>query len=305
MPDLSQLDASAAALLAAFTATAPPSITTLSPEQVRAGYLASAAALSGPGESVAETADDVIAGVPVRRYVPEGARGTGVVVYAHGGGWVLGTLDTYDTLCRALANRTGAQVVSVGYALAPEARHPHQVHEVEAVLTELTRGGGSVALAGDSAGAHIAALVAARASGTDIDLRALAMLYPVIAPVVDSDSRRDLASGFMLTAEAMAWYGRHYVPSGGGDGGVPLDLREVDLASLPPTVVVVAGHDPLRDEGLDFAACVEATGTRVKAEIFPGQLHGFARTLAHTPEGFDALGRVGTFLSAELHPGTQ
>ncbi len=297
-PDLSRLDESAAALLAAVTTGGAPPVQAGTPEQARALHEAGSPWLSGPGEDVEAVGDLMVAGVPVRTYRPAGA-GPGVVVYSHGGGWVLGTLDTYDTLCRTLANRCGLTVASVGYTLAPECRHPGQAREVSAVLAELGAGGVPVAVAGDSAGAHVSALVAAAAAG--VDLRALVMIYPVVVPFVDTPSRRDLATGHLLTTEGMEWYAAMYVPLGGeGPSGLPLDLRELDLTALPPTFVLVAGHDPLRDEGLLFADAVEAAGVPVERVVFPGQLHGFVRAIAQIPEAFEALDQIGAFLRKQL-----
>lgn len=297
-PDLSRLDTSAAALLAAATAGGASPVQTGTPEQARAAHEAGSPWMSGPGEDVESVAEFDVGGVPVRAYRPSNA-GRGVVLYAHGGGWVVGTLDTYDTLCRALANRCGATVVSVGYTLAPECRHPGQVHEVSAVLRHLGAGGVPVAIAGDSAGGHLAAVVAA-AAGKEVDLRALTMIYPVIAPFTDSPSRRELATGYMLTTEDMEWYSGHYVPVADAPSDLPLDVRDLDLGSLPPTFVLVAGHDPLRDEGLSFADAVQDAGVPVERVVFPGQLHGFVRATAQIPEAFDALDRVGAFLRERL-----
>lgn len=299
MADLSNLDPSAAALLAAATAGGAPPVQAGSPEQARAMHEAGSPWMSGPGEDVESIADFEVDGVPVRAYRPSGAGG-GVVLYAHGGGWVVGTLDTYDTLCRALANRCGATVVSVGYTLAPERRHPAQVNEVSAALHHLGAGGVPVAVAGDSAGGHLAALVAATA-GKHVDLRALVMIYPVIAPLTDSPSRRELATGYLLTTAGMEWYSALYVPRpGDAPSEVPLDARDLDLGSLPPTFVLVAGHDPLRDEGLSFVDAVEVGGGQVERVVFPGQLHGFVRALAQIPEAYEALDQVGAFLRERL-----
>jgi acetyl esterase len=300
MADTSKLDPSAAAWLAAASAAGAPPVQALSPEQARAAHEAASSWLSGPGEDVESVEDLDVFGVPVRLYRPEGA-GAGVVVYVHGGGWVVGTLDTYDTLCRALANRCGHSVASVGYTLAPEGRHPLQAMEVSLVLAELVGvlddlpGGGErpLAVAGDSAGAHLAALAASSAEC------ALAMIYPVIAPIAETPSRRELATGFLLTTEAMEWYADLYLPMETGTH-MPVDARDRELSELPPTMVLVAGHDPLRDEGLSFADAVEAAGVPVERVVFPGQLHGFVRALAQIPEAYDALDQVGAFLRGHL-----
>ncbi|MDP9435806.1 MAG: alpha/beta hydrolase, partial [Actinomycetota bacterium] len=148
------LDADAAAYLERLRAAGAPPMYTLTPEQVRAGFAATAATVGHEGEPVAEVHDADADGVPVRVYRPEGAQG--VVVYLHGGGWVVGTLDNYDHVCRALAASSGSTVVSVDYDLAPEARHPAAVLQGERALRWATGlpGGDRLAVAGDSAGGH-------------------------------------------------------------------------------------------------------------------------------------------------------
>ncbi|GAC1608842.1 MAG: alpha/beta hydrolase [Mycobacteriales bacterium] len=261
------------------------------PEQARAGHLASALALAGPGPELASVTDEQIGGVPVRRFVPTGARG--VTVYAHGGGWVVGTLDSYDTLCRMLALSSGSTVLSVGYDLAPEAQHPRQIGQVLAVARYAVAAGHRVALAGDSAGGYLAAVAAQRAAAEGLSLAAQALVYPAVSPALDTASAADHAEGYYLETAAMRWYWDHYL---GGRAATPLLAR----ADLPPTLVLTAGLDPLRDEGQAHADALEKVGVEVTRLEVEDQIHGFVRFTALLPTAQPALSDVGAFLHAHL-----
>ncbi|MCU1692764.1 MAG: hydrolase [Frankiales bacterium] len=262
---------------------APP-LTSLTPQQVRDAHVAGSPSVSGPGADVEGVHDDVVAGVPVRVY----PGGSGTTVCLHGGGWVVGTLDTYDGVCRDLAAASGTTVVSVGYDLAPEVRHPVQVAQAVAVLQAQQ---GPVALAGDSAGAHLAVLAAVRAG---VPLTALALVYPVVSPALDTPSARENGTGYALETEGMRWYWEQYLPEEPTD--VPVDLLQLDLSGLPRTLVLTAGYDPLRDEGLALADALEAAGVDVTRLPYDGQLHGFFRTDAVIGQSAEARRRVADFL---------
>lgn len=287
------LDPDAAAYLERLQAAAAPPPALLTPDQLRALHIAGSPAVAAPGPPVADVHDDDADGVPVRVYVPDGARG--VTVYLHGGGWVVGTLDTYDHVCRELADRSATTVVAVDYALAPERRHPVQVEQCLRALSWATRLGGPVALAGDSAGGHLAGLVAAR---TDVPLAALALVYPVVGPDLDTPSARSNATGYGLETETMRWYWQHYLPDEPTD--VPVDLRQADPHRWPATYLIVAGYDPLRDEGVALAEAARAAGVAVTLREYAGQVHGFFRTTAVIPEGRAAQEQVAAFLRAHL-----
>lgn len=283
------LDPDAEAFLARIAAAPPLQDST--PEQARAAHVASAPALSGPGPELEAVDDDEIAGVPVRRFVPAAAHGT--TVYAHGGGWVVGTLDTYDTLCRELAVASSSTVLSVDYDLAPERRHPHQVEQVLAVVRDVARAGHPVAVAGDSAGAHLVALAAQLAQDEAIVLAAQALVYPVVSPALDTPSAQENARGLYLETEGMRWYWQHFV----GEGeAAPLEARP----GLPPAYVLTAGLDPLRDEGRAHADALEAAGVPVVRAEHGGQIHGFVRMTAVMRAARPALQEIGAFLRAHL-----
>lgn len=261
------------------------------PEQARAGHLASAVGLAGPGPELASVTDEQLGGVLVRRFVPAGARG--VTVYAHGGGWVVGTLDSYDTLCRMLALSSGSTVLSVGYDLAPEAQHPRQIGQVLAVARSAAAVGERVAIAGDSAGGYLAAVAAQRAAKEGLTLAAQVLVYPAVSPALDTPSAADHAEGYYLETAAMRWYWEHYL---GDRAATPLAAR----ADLPPTLVLTAGLDPLRDEGRAHANALEGVGVEVTRLEVEDQIHGFVRFTAVLPAAQSALIDVGAFLRHHL-----
>ena len=276
-----ELDPDAAALLVRIAGA--PRLQDGTPEQARAAHIASAPALAGTGPDLESVVDEAVAGVRVRRYRPAGAHGT--TVYAHGGGWVVGTLDTYDALCRELAAASGSVVVSVDYDLAPDARHPRQYEQLLAVVRATP---GPLAVAGDSAGAYLAALVAQTEP-----VLAQALIYPATDPALDTASAVENATGRYLETEAMRWYWAHLL----GDGShTPLRAR----AGMPPAYVLTAGFDPLRDEGRAHADALERAGVDVIRAEHDGQIHGFVRMTAVMSAAGPALREIGQFLRGQL-----
>ena len=207
-----------------------------------------------------------------------------MIVYYHGGGWVIGALDEFDTLGRQLAVRTGAAVALVDYRLAPEHRYPAAAEDAWAALRWVednrARFAGSrvpLIVAGDSAGGNLAAIVAQRAKaegGPDLALQVL--IYPVTDADVDNPSYTDPANALMLTREGMIWFWDHYAPdpvTRSNPDASP--LQAADLSGLPPAVVLTAEHDVLRDEGEAYAERLRAAGVPVQHRRFAGQMHGF------------------------------
>lgn len=238
-------------------------------------------------QAIAESQDRVIeAGrMAVRIYTPLGAGPFPVLVYLHGGGWVIGDLDSYDPICRELCGSVGCIVVSVDYRLAPEHRFPAAVDDASAALqwvvdhcAELAGDPRRIAIAGDSAGGNLAAVtaIAARASLPGV-LCGQVLIYPVASYVgTPSQSMIDNAEGYLLTQRDMVWFTDHYLGPG-HDGSDPrFNLSRVDdLSGLPPALVVTAEFDPLRDEGEAYAHSLGQAGVVVDQTRYDGAIHGF------------------------------
>lgn len=239
---------------------------------------ARAEAARQPREDVAEVRDLDAGGVPVRLYRPAGAR-PGVVVHLHGGGFVLNDVDVHDASARRLANRSGVSVLSVDYRLPPEHRFPAAPDDVDAVLTWLDREAaqhgldGPTYVHGDSAGGNLALVAALRHPGR---FTAVVLIYPFLDPSASFDSYATAADGFD-PAEA-AWYWQQYAATDADLTHPDLaPLRSTELHTLPPTLVVTAEHDPLRDEGEHLARLLAEAGVEVTATRYLGQVHGFWR----------------------------
>jgi acetyl esterase len=240
--------------------------------------------------------------LPVRIYVPHDKTSPGTMLYFHGGGWMVGTLETFDAACRALANRCGMPVVSVDYRLAPEHQYPAAVQDCLDVATWVGSGmagpllaAAPLVLAGESAGANLAAVLALRARDlANVHVAAQVLAYPITDATMNSASYREFGAGYYLTAADMEWYWRMYLGDryGGVDHGFS-PLHAPDLAGLPPAFVATAEYDPLRDEGEEYAARLARAGTPVRLYRADGMIHGFLRLTAICADAaagtFDAI----------------
>ena len=220
----------------------------------------------------------------LRIYVPRNARlPLPVTVYYHGGGFVFGSPAMFDNICRCLANRAHTLVISVDYRLAPEAPFPAAVDDATNALrwarTHAATLGGDptrLAVAGDSAGGNLAAVVAQLARQEDISLAHQLLLCPVTDTRLDTDSHRDFAEGYFLTTKMMRWFWRQYLPSTASwDDARAAPLRRSDLAGVAPATIITAEYDPLRDEGEAYAHALKAADVPVLLRRWPGQIHGF------------------------------
>ncbi|HET6509077.1 MAG TPA: alpha/beta hydrolase [Baekduia sp.] len=219
----------------------------------------------------------------VRRYAPRGSGGTTelTVVYLHGGGWVLGGLDSHDELVRRLAVALDATVVAVDYRRAPEHPYPAPLRDALASLDHAARSlapGSRLVVAGDSAGANLAAAAClyARARDNRPRIAAQILLYPVLDAGCATGSFTENAEGFYITAAHLRWFWSQYLADpDAADDALAAPAAAVDLAGLPPAIVVTAALDPLRDEGNAYAARLERAGVPVHARCYEGMFHGF------------------------------
>jgi acetyl esterase len=308
-----RLDPEIEAVVAAMQALPGPPPTDVPIEEARAGHEAETAELSGPGQTVAEVRDHVVPGpageIPVRVYSPSGAHGrVPVVAYFHGGGWAIGSIDSFDTVCRALANATCAVVASVGYRLAPEHRFPAAVDDCVAATrwlasaaTELGGDPARLAVAGDSAGGNLATIVARRLRDEgDSPVCFQALIYPVTDAALNTPSYREFAEGYGLTAEGMRRFWDLYLDGADGTNPDASPLRAADLSGLPPAFVLTAEADVLRDEGEAYAARLRDAGVEVDLRRFDGATHGFWRWQAKTALSRRAVREVGAALREAL-----
>ena len=272
-----------------------PPTHTLSPSDARSLYRERRAMLQPIPQDVAEVRDLKAEGphgsIAMRLYRPladaKSADPLPVLVYYHGGGWVIGDLDTHDTLCREIANASGVAVVAIDYRLSPEHRFPVAYDDslaatqwVHAHAQELGLDPNRIAVGGDSAGGNLAAAVALAArdkvDGVELPIAYQLLIYPA------TDARRVHAShttngqGYLLTSDTIRYFHDHYIDDAKHD----LDWRaspllHTDLSHLPPALVLTAGYDPLRDEGLDYARALADAGNHVSYVCFERQIHGF------------------------------
>ena len=217
--------------------------------------------------------DSTIAGVPVRRFVPPDPQ-PGVVVYFHGGGWVVGDVVTHDGVCRALAESIRREVVSVAYRLAPEHRFPAAIDDALAVTEQLATAG-PVLVAGDSAGGHLAAVVARRCAASGIALRGQLLVYPVTDCASESGSYERYASGYILTRATMRYFQASFVPEASERAHPDVSPLRAPPQKTAPAYVLLAEIDVLRDEGAAYGEKLKSEGTDVVIDEVSGAPHGF------------------------------
>ncbi len=268
-----------------------PPLETLSPTEAREAMKAGRAILQPDPPLMGELRDLKCPGplgdIALRLYRPPSAKPAEklpALVFYHGGGWVIGDLDTHDTLCRELSVQSGAAVIAVDYRLAPEHRFPAAVDDSFAALQWIAQNAAAVgidasqmAVGGDSAGGNLATVVAllARDSGGPA-IRFQLLVYPATDASFTQVSHTENAGVLPLTKPVMEWFWRQYLD--GRDGMTDWrasPLNAASLINLPPAYVMTAGYDVLRDEGLDYADKLESAGVPVARRHYPGQVHGF------------------------------
>lgn len=288
-----------AALLVALEQLNAPALETQEPVVARAGM----EMMTAPSMVELHEIRDVDAdGVPARLYRPNNRTDIGLLVFYHGGGWVLGSINTHDDVCRKLAQSMGHAVLSVDYRLAPEFAFPEPLNDCVVALrwahahaSELGIDASRIAVGGDSAGGNLAAAVA---NLQPVPLKFQMLIYPVTDATRSSQSYIDNGEGFRLTAAGMKWFCDHYLS---GAIGSPTDPRvsplfadAVTLASAPPAIVITAEYDPLRDEGEQYAQRLLEAGVPCSLTRYYGQVHGFFSMSQFVDDGAAAINQAAT-----------
>lgn len=295
----------AVSLLELIASIGDPPVEHTVPEEARA---IRAARQRPPSEEIHETRELDAGGVPARLYRPSDRSDLGLLVYLHGGGWVIGDLESHDNICRALANGSGHAVLSVQYRLAPE--HPFPAALEDAVTatrwahTNASKLGcrpDRVAIGGDSAGANLAAVVAQLAP---VPLVYQLLIYPVTDCTQQRASYEANGAGPFLSKAGMTWFIEHYLSGAAGsldDPRVsPIFASDAALASTPPALVVTAEFDPLRDEGDDYAARLASVGVPTSHVRYSGMFHGFFSLADFLDDGKSANALAAAALKAAL-----
>lgn len=306
------LTAETEALLKLRTEAGLRPIQELTPAEARAQMAQMRLAQQGEPEAVGSVEDRTIPGpagaIPVRIYKPAGAGPFGALVFFHGGGWVIGDLESHDGVARAITNVAGCCVVSVDYRLAPEHRYPAAADDCYAAtlwvaehVGELGVRADRIAVGGDSAGGNLAAAVALMArdrGGPAIVHQAL--IYPVTDCNFETGSYRANGTDYGLTEAGMRWFWDCYVSPEQAREPYASPLRAVDLSGLPPALVITAEYDPLRDEGEAYGKRLHESGVATTVHRYDGVVHGFVSQAAMVPEGREALAEVGAALRSAL-----
>jgi acetyl esterase len=242
----------------------------------------------------------------LRLYRPSEDPHLPLVLFIHGGGFILGDLESHDAMARTIANEAGAVVAAVEYRLAPENPFPAAIEDCSAALLWLVQAAdefgidpGRIALVGDSAGGQLAIAIALLCHGDGLQLSHLGLLYPLLDPDRRSESAQTLATGFMLSGSFIDWAWEAY--AGGARRDNPLfDLARSPVEGLPPTTIITAEYDPLRDEGEAFAMRLRYAGVPVEIHRFDAMIHGFAGMPQLTALAGEALSLLGDRVGGSL-----
>ena len=288
-----------AALLVVMEQFNAPALETQEPTVARAGMEMMTAPSTVELHEIREVNAD---GVAARLYRPNDRKDLGLLVFYHGGGWVLGSMNTHDDVCRKLALAMGHAVLSVDYRLAPEFAFPEPLNDCIVALrwahanaAQLGIDATRIAVGGDSAGGNLAAVVA---NLQPVPLKFQMLIYPVTDATRSSQSYKDNGEGYRLTAAGMKWFCDHYVS---GSIGTPTDPRvsplfadATTLASAPPAIVITAEYDPLRDEGEQYAHRLIESGVACSLTRYYGQVHGFFSMSQYVDDGASAITQAAT-----------
>lgn len=307
------LDPDAAAVFAAFQAANRPPYESVSPTVAREFYLAGRP-VSNPEPPELESAKSLSIPAPhgaiaARLYTPKTIRKSNglapCLVFFHGGGWVIGDLDSHDVVCRKLAHEAEMLVISVDYRLAPEHKFPSAADDaiaatkwVAANAKSLGIDSAQILVGGDSAGGNLAAVVALAArDGDGPKLAGQVLIYPATDFAMSHPSHTEPETSVLLTHSVIKWFSNHYL-----NGAADIDhwkaspARAKTLAGLPPSYVLTAGADPLRDEGAEYASRLKQAGVPMTYRHFPGQFHGFFTMGKLLPQANVALSEIAGWL---------
>jgi acetyl esterase len=306
------LDPVVKSMLEMFAGSGMPAFETLPVSDARAMFNAMPGA-TGEKAALARIEDRGIPGpagdIPVRIYTPEGETPLPILVFFHGGGWVIGTLDGYDHVCRALARAIPAIVISVDYRLAPENRFPAAANDCYAALCWAAENAASidgdparVAVGGDSAGGNLSAVVSLMARDHRHPLVAHQLLvYPVTDLRGSTESMRTNGEGYFLTQKTMLWFADHYTTPEQRLLPYASPLLAPDLHGLPSATVITAEFDPLRDEGEAYAARLRESGVLVEQTRYDGMIHGFF-SMPMFPQAGEAIEQAASALRRAFAP---
>ena len=243
--------------------------------------------------------------IPIRIYTPAGNPPFPIVVFFHGGGWVVGNLEAADSICRTLANQVGCIVVSVDYRLAPEHKFPAAVEDAYTATEWVAKNAASfqgdperIAVGGDSAGGNLAAVVALMSRDRNFPSLVYQLLfYPATQYGFDTDSHRQNGKDYLLTIELLVWFWHHYLSSA-ADGQNPhaSPLLADNLSNLPPALIITAEYDPLRDEAEAYGNRLQDAGVSVKMTRYDGTIHGFVGMANVLDQGQEALAEAAAAL---------
>src|SRR3984957_2494858 len=308
------LDPDASAVFKAFQEAGRPPYETLTPREAREFYLAGRV-ITNPEppelKSVAPLSIPSPAGsIPARVYTPLKLRAAGglapCLVFFHGGGWVIGDLDSHDVACRKLAHEGELIVISVDYRLAPEHKFPAAVDDAITATTWISGNAKSLGIdvsrlmvGGDSAGGNLAAVVALSArDGNGPPIAGQVLIYPATDFAMTHGSHREPETSILLTHSVIRWFRDHYLGSADGSDWRASPARASTLAGPPPAHVLTAGADPLRDEGEEYARRLKEAGVAVTYRHFPGQFHGFFTMGKLLHQANIAASEIGAWLKA-------
>lgn len=308
------LDADAAAVFQAFQDAGRPALESLTPDEGREQYRASREAVNPEPPPILSVSSIEIPGpagpMPARVYRPLALRQRDglapALLYFHGGGWVIGDLDTHDVVCRTLAANGELLVISVDYRLAPEHKFPAAADDAIAATQWIVRSArelgidpARIVVGGDSAGGNLTAVSCLHAREAGLALARQVLIYPATDFRMSHPSHTDPQTWTFLTGPIMAWFTDHYLVSrADGENWKASPARAATLAGLPPTFILTAGSDPLHDEGEEFARRLKADGVPVEHHTYPGQFHGFITMGKLLPASSDALAKICAWLKA-------